>query len=193
MDNSSEISSLDTVKVIDNFLPRDTFLHIREGILDTGFPWFFMDHTVDASDRERGGCKNYKYSHLIYDSMLSSRKSYEWEFNTMVNEFLKPFYEQLNPWMLMRVVAHSTTYTGDTSYVSDWHVDQHGPHTKTMRAAVFCFNTCNARTCFLDGSEIESVENRLMTFPMRLQHRVRTATNVKRRVIINVNYFPNDI
>ena len=57
-----------------------------------------------------------------------------------------------------------------------------------QRTAVFYLNTNNGYTLFEDGTKIESVENRFVSFKTSILHTGSTCTNSNRRVLINFNY-----
>ena len=65
------------------------------------------------------------------------------------------------------------------------HVDYPFPH----RNAVFSINTCDGYTKLEDGTKVESVANRMVTFPGNIEHRGTSCTDKKIRVVINFNYF----
>ena len=50
-------------------------------------------------------------------------------------------------------------------------------------------NTNNGYTKFEDGSIVESVANRIVTFPANMKHLGTSCTDEKTRVVINFNYF----
>ena len=50
-------------------------------------------------------------------------------------------------------------------------------------------NTNNGYTKFEDGTKIESVANRMVSFPTNTQHKGTSCTDQKTRVVINFNYF----
>jgi hypothetical protein len=49
-------------------------------------------------------------------------------------------------------------------------------------------NTNNGYTEFEDGTKVESVANRIVTFPSVTKHRAVSQTDEQRRVVINFNY-----
>ena len=57
------------------------------------------------------------------------------------------------------------------------------------RTSIFYLNTNDGYTEFEDGTRIESVDNRLVTFPAYLPHTGTTCTDEPFRVVINFNYF----
>jgi len=49
-------------------------------------------------------------------------------------------------------------------------------------------NTCDGYTLFEDGTKIESIANRLVTFPNGMKHTGTSTTNASFRMVINFNY-----
>ena len=58
-----------------------------------------------------------------------------------------------------------------------------------MKVGIFYLNTNNGYTEFEDGSKVESVANRFVSFTGDLIHRGVSQTDTKARVVINLNYF----
>jgi hypothetical protein len=74
-------------------------------------------------------------------------------------------------------------------YESSWHVDYPDGDSKT---AILYMTTCNAKTMIEVEKEIigiDSVENRILIFDTAISHKMISATDAKRRIIINLNYF----
>ena len=92
-----------------------------------------------------------------------------------------------------RIKANLELYTGDTAFKSDYHVDWKNPHTKkgckNMTVGIYYVNGNNGYTEFEDGTKVESVENRFVSFAGDLIHRGVSQTDTKERVVINFNYF----
>ena len=55
--------------------------------------------------------------------------------------------------------------------------------------SILYINTNNGYTKFEDGTKVESVANRLLTFPANMKHAGTSCTNERVRVVINFNYF----
>ena len=60
---------------------------------------------------------------------------------------------------------------------------------KQWTTAIFYVNTNNGYTKFEDETIVESVANRVVTFPANMKHTGTSCTDEKTRVIINFNYF----
>ena len=55
--------------------------------------------------------------------------------------------------------------------------------------SIFYMNTNNGYTKFEDGTKVESVANRMVTFPANMKHAETSCTDEKIRVVINFNLF----
>ena len=60
---------------------------------------------------------------------------------------------------------------------------------KQWTTSIFYVNTNNGYTKFEDGTKVESVANRMVTFSTNMKHLGTSCTNEKRRIVINFNYF----
>ena len=60
---------------------------------------------------------------------------------------------------------------------------------KQLTTSIFYINTNNGYTIFEDGTKVESVANRLLTFPTNMKHTGTSCTDEKTRIVINFNYF----
>ena len=68
-----------------------------------------------------------------------------------------------------------------------WHTDwQTSTPSKTC---VLYLNDNDGYTEFTDGTKVESVANTAVIFDTNTKHRGVPATNVDRRLVININYF----
>lgn len=71
-------------------------------------------------------------------------------------------------------------------------VHHHAPHRDSNfkhQGALFFLTTCDAPTTMADGTQIDSVENRLMLFDPTSMHSSSSPTNTPYRVTVNFNYF----
>ena len=58
-----------------------------------------------------------------------------------------------------------------------------------LNTSILYLNTNDGYTIFEDGTKIESVENRLVTFDSHIKHSGTSCTNQKVRLVLNMNYF----
>jgi len=162
------------INIIDNFLPKEEFLKLKTILMSDMMPWFFNDYKV--CDTKKEGLNNYQFIHVFYKNHQIWSNHYN---------CLLPLIDKIKPNSLVRVKANLSNVT-KTNIRSDFHTDIAGVKCTT---AIFYINSNNGFTEFEDGKKINSVENRLITFPSEMKHLGATCTDVKRRIVLNFNYF----
>lgn len=169
------------VEVYDNFLPDDIFSNIVNGVQSISWKY---DDLVASQYNDQATCEN------KYDWQMSHH-FYNHPFHTS-NEFhiIQPFLEKLNPLILYRAKLNLTTVS-ESIIEHGFHIDYEPKEdAKIFNSAVFYLNTNDGYTKFKDGTVINSVENRLITFPTMLEHTGTTCTNAKNRLALNLVYIP---
>ena len=167
------------MNIKDNYLTPEEFDKIQTLIIGSEFPWFWNDRIVYEDDID-----NFQFIHLFYLDFISQ---------SPFIKILNPIIEKLNPMSLYRIKANLLTRTPNIVEYP-FHVDQQQlpeEKQKQMTTSIFYVNTNNGYTKFLDGTIVESVKNRMITFPANTKHTGTSCTDEKRRVVINFNYFSN--
>ena len=95
---------------------------------------------------------------------------------------------KIRPKEIYRIKANLLTKTPEI-VPNSFHTDVGGnmgviPYT----TSIFYLNTNNGYTEFEDGTIVESVANRWISFPEDTKHRGTSCTDEKVRVVINFNY-----
>ena len=164
--------------IIDNFLDQDEFDELQTLIMSgDNFPWFFSS-TIDYVDEE----DKFQFTHMFY---IEHRP---------VSQFcgnLHPILKKLRPKAIIRIKANLLTRTSE-NIQNAFHVDLDGIPEEKMKqctTSIFYMNTNNGYTKFEDGTIVESVANRMVTFPADMPHTGSSCTDDKIRVVINFNYF----
>ena len=157
----------------DDFLDEVVFDEISGVILGTTFPWNYNDNIVSPDD---GGY--FQFVHSFYDENLPRSKMFN---------LLEPILNKLQPKALVRIKANTTTRTSQ-NIIHKQHTDL--PYNfDNAYTSVFYLNTNNGGTLFGEGGFVNSLKNRLITFPAHEKHSGQTCTDQNRRVVINFNYF----
>jgi|TARA_R110000796_G_scaffold104978_3_gene214974 hypothetical protein len=165
------------MKVIDNFLPLDQFKKIQSTITGFSFPWFYNDYVNDEDDDE----ENFQFTHLFYSKLRNS------DFFSL----LEPLIKKLNMDSIARIKANLLVKT-KTKQVFNFHNDFDWKY--KWNTAIFYINTNNGKTIFKhNNKQITSRENRVVIFDGRLKHAGTTCTDSKNRIVINLNYFNNEL
>lgn len=157
------------MKVVDNFLEYHHFLAIKHTLSSDTFPWFFNDYKVDVGD------DYFQFIHYLY------------KFNSPTSELFNmviPLLEKLEVKSLIRIKCNLTTKT-EKIIEYEMHQDQNFD----CKTSIFYVNTNNGYTKFESGEIINSVENRIVTFPTLTDHTGTSCSDEKIRLVININYF----
>ena len=159
-------------EVIDNFLPIFELKQIQNIFLTGRGVWTFTPQGYkDGIPQERT-----QFVHMLWDPI--------WGIVTSYGEIGTFFLEKLNPRVLLRMKAN--LQLKDSKIHEDpLHVDFDNIEATT---SIFYVNTCNGYTYFEDGSRVNSVENRLVTFPTKTLHGGANCTDQDCRIVINLNY-----
>jgi len=180
--------------IIDNALNDDDFFKLKSTILGNQFNWFYTDSVSflneDDPRYENGSGKNltnYYFTHLFYvhndsNSLVEESQRYR----TFISDWfdlVQPILNVINPKVLIRVKGN--LYPSTPKLI---HHESHVDLAYENRGAIFYVNTNDGLTVLDDGTEVESIENRLLLFNPSLQHNSTTCTNAKCRVNINFNY-----
>ena len=188
------LASTHKITIIDNFLSDCNFLDLKKFLFSNQLPWVFGSHKVydDNDDLE-----NYQMVHT-FQNADSGQTSSE-------IEKLNMFMNKLNIQGLYRIKANLEGYKNNKPYYSKFHVDvtkddvpifsNEGFTLKSINnitTGIFYVNTCNGYTEFEDGTIVNSVGNRFVSFPANTKHRGVSQTDTKARIVINFNYWTND-
>ena len=160
-----------SVKIQDNFLPKEVFNSIKNTMMGVNFDWYYSN----AITEEKLNRKEFQFVHMFYH-WGKPRPSYS---------VIEPLINQIMPFSLVRAKANLLTVTNEI-VTYDFHKDFLRDNLTT---AVFYINTCNGYTLFKDGTKVQSVENRLVSFDSGLEHTGTSCTDENVRVVINLNYF----
>ena len=159
--------------IVDNFLNQEEFDPIADLIVNN-FQWKYDNFVDYADDKDK-----FQFTHSFYK---------DFEIVSPFHETLKPIWDRIRPREIYRVKANLLTRTPQI-VENRFHTDNPEisgviPYT----TSIFYLNTNNGYTEFEDGTKVESVANRFISFPMDMKHRGTSCTDVKTRVVINFNY-----
>jgi hypothetical protein len=160
-----------TVKIIDNFLSNEEFNTLQNVICGNSFDWYYND---SITFKEKN--KDFQFIHYFYNNNWRGSR-----FN-----LIEPILNFIKPFSLVRVKANLLTKTNNI-VVNDFHTDFN--NVNNLTTAIFYINTCNGYTLFIDGTKIDSIANRFVSFDSQLKHTGTSCTDKNIRVVINFNYF----
>ena len=174
------------MKIENNFLNQEKFNKIQKLMMvSSQFPWFFND-IIDFE----GDVDKFQFIHGFYDKNVPQ--------SPFLQE-LNPILEIINPASLLRIKANLLTKTPNI-VENKFHIDINcfdDENRKTIfpkklkqwTTSIFYMNTNNGYTKFEDGTKIESVANRMISFPSNMKHKGTSCTDERIRIVINFNYF----
>ena len=165
------------MKIEDNFLDQKIFDDLQNLMLGNTFFW----HYVDEIDYEGQGEDKFMFCHLFYESPAPV---------SPFCEKLNPILDKLNAIAITRIKANLLTKTPNI-IENELHVDMGEmleERLKQWTTSILYMNTNNGYTKFEDGTIVESVANKMITFPSNMKHTGTSCADEKRRIVINFNY-----
>ena len=160
------------MKIEDNYLDNDDLLVILDTMTKEGFPWFYQAFPERSDNKD---------VLLVHDFYTHKMVPYCEGQGLML---LEPILKKIDPKALIRIKANS--------YPNTSQVKEHKMHTDLTypcTTSIFYLNTNNGVTKFEDGTIVESVANRLLTFDTTMPHCSTSCTDERVRYNINFNYF----
>ena len=164
------------MKIEDNFLDQNEFDGLQNIIMGEKFAWYY-NNKIDFGD----DVDKYQFVHSFYFNHAST---------SPFLEILTPIIKKIDSVALGKIKANLLTRTPNI-IENTFHVDDVRPEEKLkqLTTSIFYVNTNNGYTKFEDGTKVESIANRIVTFPASTVHRGTSCTDQNIRVIINFNYF----
>ena len=173
------MTSNKTMKIEDNFLKQEEFDKIQKLMGEPSpFPWFYADRIVFEDDVDK-----FQFIHAFYDNHMPM-SPFSNELDSIINI--------IQPFSIVKIRAKLLTRTPEI-VESTFHVDipLSEENLKQWTTSIFYINTNNGYTKFEDGTIVESVANRMLSFPANMKHCGTSCTDERRRIVINFNYFEN--
>ena len=167
------------MKIEDNFLAQDDFYELQTFMMGPGdvFPWYYND-TID----HRGQKDKFMFLHVFHTGFAPT---------SSLCVILDPILEIIKPVSIWRIKANLLPRTPNI-VENAFHVDIvdiSKEKLKQWTTSILYVNTNNGYTKFVDGTKVESIANRMVTFPANMKHTGTSCTDEKTRVVINFNYF----
>jgi hypothetical protein len=164
-------------QIIDNALGMSDYLNLKNIVLSPMFSWYYQN-SVAYGKIDRGEDyeeETFYLTHTFYNED-APKSDY---FN-----FIKPVLNFLKVNCLYRVKAN--LYPNQNKFIKHpLHIDTKFEH----KGALLYLNTNNGKTILKDGTEIDSIDNRILLFNSFEEHCSTNCTDEKIRLNINFNYF----
>ncbi len=170
-------------KIIDNLLSESLADNIKGNLIEHKvsnvfpmFQWYYFDSVV-SQDIENDNLYNWQFTHILY--LNGSQTSQHLQ-------LLQPIIDYLNPEAIIKIKANLNPRT-EVRHTFDYHTDFNSK-SSDRKTAIYYVNSNDGVTILEDGTEIESVANRLVIFDQKILHTGTTCTDQKVRCVINFNY-----
>jgi hypothetical protein len=165
------------IEIQDNFLPGVTLKHLHKSFREL---LWRGSRCVGGSDLMCSELDNFQLYHEFYSNYSPTGQNNSFK-------IIMPFLVKIKPAAIIRIKANMNMRTSKV-IEHGFHTDHPYPNAKT---SVYYLNTCDGYTLFEDGTKVESIENRLVTFDSSTNHSGTTCTNQISRIVINFNYYPS--
>ena len=175
----------ENIKIEDNFLEQEVFDGMRNIMTGKDFPWFFRERYYAMGKSQNvpvDELDNFQFTHAFYDSHAPQS-----HYMNQVDCILK----LLQPVAILKIRANLLTRLPNivgNSFHTDI-MDLSEEKQKQFKTSIFYVNTNNGYTVFEDDTKVESVANRMLTFPANMKHTGTSCTDKQKRIIINFNYY----
>ena len=159
------------MKIVDNFLDKDTFEELQFSVLSESMRWRYI-HQINSLDFSKKGY----FVHNIYVKNRPESDMYDW----IEENFLSKFPEMISI-LRCRLVM----------YMGGEVLEEHATHIDydfASTGALLYLNTNDGYTLLSDGTKVKSVENRLLVHPSNQPHSSTNCTDTSRRVVLVLNY-----
>jgi hypothetical protein len=156
------------VKVVNNFMHKNDFNHLRQEVLKANF---FYNSSV-SEDYSKDG---YYFAHMIYQNNEKT--------STLFN-LIEPILDKIDAKQIHR--AKINLFPGGEK------LKEYGQHQDTMfkcKVFLLSLNTCDGFTRIGKDKKVPSVANTGIFFPSTVYHNSTNCTNANIRLNININYF----
>ena len=172
------------IDIVDNYLPEQGFFNIFNQMKEFSFDW----HLSTIINTKNPLYDPYTAEELVGNMQLCHVFYRAHQNNARTFPLLTPVLEKLDPVALIRIKANLSLSTIGIME-GGMHIDVEDEDTPDcVRTSILYMNTNDGYTLFEDGTKVESVMNRLVTFPCTMKHAGTTCTNAPFRMVIIFNY-----
>jgi len=169
------------IKIVDNYLGEEENEKMKESMLDKRFPWNISAKVgrPDLDGFNLSPLNNQVCHYFVDQGIVASQQLH----------VIQKITNKFNCKKIIRIKSNCELGR-DTAWKSDYHWDQEYKDKLPMHHvtnAIYYLNTNNGYTEFKNGTIVESVCDRLVTFPNNLLHRGVSQTDCMYRIVINFN------
>jgi len=174
------------IKIYDDLLSKEEFKALKNNFMNEMYPWFWSPILTPTIDFE-SKCEdkyNWLFSNVLYDHHGPAHGG---DFFMCIPLVEHP---KLNIGEIHRIKINLSPVLSE-HILYGFHTDM-DPRKIKCTTAIFYLNNNNGWTEFEDGTKVESVENRFVSFPSEMMHSGVATTDTGMRCVINFNYTEKD-
>ena len=175
------------LKIIDNFLEEEDFKRVVDMFLHSETSWFYTpgisDDDSSAKFSANNPLDNFMFAHMIYGDYLPRSNAFDELHKILIPRLIHYIGMDFNS--MTRMKANMYTRTNEVN-IHPWHKDTSSQ--PILRGALLMLNTCDGYTGFIDGTQVDSVENRMVLFDATEKHHSTSTSNASVRLTLNINY-----
>ncbi len=181
---SKKQSKVADLRVIDNWLEPEDFELIKEIFTNTDTVWYLTPGISDADSTNgiKNPLNNYSFNHVVYMNMRPTSTAFDRIYKILETKLKHDDGFQFKTILRIKCNLYPRT---ETIQEHPFHVDN---SSFPMRGALLYLNTNDGYTGFFDGSEVDSIENRVVYFDATQRHFSTNCTNAQFRLTLNINY-----
>ena len=173
------------ISVIDNFLDKERFEHVKNSLTDPSFLW-----KVGPSLSDQSRMIDPLFDLQCVRVLFALGETLDTDLIRIITPILKQLNIQSDK--LLRIKANLVTCKHEP-FIAGYHVDVPEHVRGKGMTGIYYINTNNGATLFENGNVIESIENRMVIFPNDWKHTARYQTNSPSRIVINFNWLTEQI
>lgn len=152
------------IDIKDDFFPEEIIHDLEYCMLGNNFAWFLQDNKL-----QHNFWKNNNFSN---------------RYNDICRAWIDLYFKPTALISVKGKLHHKTNEIKEHEFNADFDYKH-----KNCMTSIIYINTNNGYTKFKNGDTVESVRNRLVTFPAHLKHAGSTCTDEEYRCVINLNYY----
>tara|TARA_Y100001973_G_C5138366_1_gene301558 strand:- start:131 stop:682 length:552 start_codon:yes stop_codon:yes gene_type:complete len=163
--------------IFKNVLSETDFQKVSQVVLGSEIDWYFNPWVVNQEEEKDS--TDFQFVHTVWKE----------EQGAVSHAFpaFYPLFEKLNIQHLLRAKLNLSTQTPE-HILRPFHTDLIDEVADLGWTAVYSFSDNNGCTVFEDDRAIPSRANCLVLFKSNIKHAGVTATNINRRVVLNINF-----
>ena len=175
---------MDTI-IKENHLSKTEHQKLEEMLYDQWFPWCLIPAQVVPKEEQEKETRNYSTPALDDWHLTHHASDAQTGQTTYLDDFdhLVSSVNQHGQPTVFRVKINLLPYCG-TATESGFHVDME--EIEGLKTSIYYVNSSNGYTELEDGTKVDCVANRLVTFDGRMKHNAVRQTDTKQRIVVNI-------